>query len=549
MNTCISDPQVRFQLFKICVQPKIAHLELPDMLFSPEPTGDPTVFSTQSASTVNDFLSTLLYGQHSTRQLSELSSLQAIQPVSNGGLGLRSTQEPRIGRYLVPVIRSIRHALDGISLSKAPVDEDHPPLTIILPDSLKKMYQPWQTFHPKLVSIVHHLQAHIQQLPRFADIAQGELLPHLVLQAPLTGLAKCLYRQLVNSRLVDLKVSLPANDNLTLASHQNHLATVPVAHMTRRIVSNRLHPADFRTLVGLTIQADIFDDSTPHRCFCSHADFDKKVHHSFSCSEIHKTRAHDIVRDALYTIFKKIIPYVPSIGNAVVCKEQPGYHRTATRLRPGDVSIHYGETRTNLFSALIVDVTSLGFTPESLHHDVSKPVTDTVIQHHVSKERDKFRGGRGYSGGPTFISGEDVMATLNQQDLQFVPFTWDAGGSLGPCAHDLLFGSKEIATSKKCSPKLHLPGQEALRRTSGKDRLTGILRQADKGWIELHGRSKWFTPHYQTTLPSTFAKHTLGLAIARARLHLISRVKRRLRSDNLKNQVTFLTIPDPGRDI
>ncbi|MGH7954522.1 MAG: hypothetical protein ACREOZ_01025 [Gloeomargaritales cyanobacterium] len=316
--------------------------------------------------------------------------------------------------------------------------------------------------------------------------------------------------------------------------------------MTRRLPTNRLHPADFRTLVGLTIQAEIFDDPSPQRCFCSHADFDKRGHHSFSCSEIHKTHAHDIVRDALYTIFKEIIPFVSSIGDAIVCKERRGYHRTATRLRPGDVSIQYGETKTNLYSALIVDVTSLGFVPESLHHDVLKPITETVIQHHVSKELDKFRGGRGYSGGPSFISGEEVIASLNHQNYQFVPFTWDAGGTLGPCAHDLLFGPKEITFPRKDCPRLHLPGKEAIRRTLGRERLTGIFHQADKGWIDLHGRSKWFRPHYQTMLPSSYAKHTLSLAIARARLHLISRVRRKLRSEFIEDERAFFQFQDPG---
>ncbi|MGH7974311.1 MAG: hypothetical protein ACREBR_02200, partial [bacterium] len=216
----------------------------------------------------------------------------------------------------------------------------------------------------------------------------------------------------------------------------------------------------------------------PQRCFCNHHNFDRKGHHSFSCSEIHKTRAHNIVRDALHNIFKEITPYIPSIGDAIVCKEQRGYHPTATRLRPGDVSIHYGDTKTNMYSALIIDVTTLGFAPS--HHDVTKSSTDTVTEHHIAKEQDKFRGGRGYSGGSSFVSGDDIMTSLNNLNYQFLPFTWDAGGTLGPRAHDLLFGiyprySKKLATSRLDNSRLHPPCFEALRRTLGKERLTGIL--------------------------------------------------------------------------
>ncbi|MGH7954520.1 MAG: hypothetical protein ACREOZ_01015, partial [Gloeomargaritales cyanobacterium] len=101
LNNKVTDPQVRFQRFKPCVQPKIAHLELPDMLWSPASIADSTDFSKNSASNTQDFLKILLYGQHSNRRLSQLSYLQAIQPVSKGGLGLRSTDDSRVGRFLV----------------------------------------------------------------------------------------------------------------------------------------------------------------------------------------------------------------------------------------------------------------------------------------------------------------------------------------------------------------------------------------------------------------------------------------------------------------
>ncbi|MGH7955210.1 MAG: hypothetical protein ACREOZ_04540, partial [Gloeomargaritales cyanobacterium] len=359
---------------------------------------------------------TLLHGQDTDRELSTVSFLQAIQPVAMGGLGLRSSCDSRVGRFLLSTIRSIRHTSDDVTLP-TPTDEDHPPLTIELPATIRRLFHQWQSTSPQLVKVFQHFQDHLHQLPPFSDTKIPDLPNYITCQAPLTDLAKKLYRRLVSTRLKDHASTLPIEDQLALRSLQNHLATVPLAHTTRRLPANRLHPADFRTLVGLSICDTIFDGPIPTtRCLCNHADLDKRGHHLFSCSEVHKTTAHHIIRDALHRIFKEIAPYVNSIGDAIVCKEHRGFHRIATHLRPpGDVSIHYGDTKTNRYSALIVDVTSLGFTPSSLH-DVSQPTTHCVLKHHMRKEDGKFKGGRGHTAGHTFISGQDVTSSLNHQN-------------------------------------------------------------------------------------------------------------------------------------
>ncbi|MGH7955313.1 MAG: reverse transcriptase domain-containing protein, partial [Gloeomargaritales cyanobacterium] len=416
LNNTISDPQIKFILFKTCIQPRIGHLELSDMLQDPQGIMAPTEFTITSLNTTRSFLSTLLHGENSNHHLSQLSLLQAIQPVGNGGLGLRSTQDSRIGRYLTSTIRAFRHSKDDIALP-TPTDDEHPPLTICLPSSIKHLYHPWRTTSPLLVTIINEFQCHLHHLPQYKDIPIPDLPDYITGQDRLTSLSRTIYRHQVATKLQTHVKSLPMKNRIALDSLQNHLATVPLAHLTRRIPSNRLPPADFRTLLGISICDDIFDGPLPTRCFCDNANFDPTEHHYFSCAEIHKTHAHDLVRDAIRTIFKEITPYVPSIGDAIICKEKRGYHRTATRLRPGDVSIHYGESKTNTYSALLVDVTTLGFSSPP-HHDVSQPVTNIVTQHHVAKENEKFRGGRGYAGGSTFISGEDVISSLNHQNLK-----------------------------------------------------------------------------------------------------------------------------------
>lgn len=68
--------------------------------------------------------------------------------------------------------------------------------------------------------------------------------------------------------------------------------------------------------------------------------------------------------------------------------------------------------------------------------------------------------------------------------------------------------------------------------------------------MELHGRNRWFKLHDQATFLSTFAKHTLALTITRVRLHLLSRVKRRLRSHALldEREVNFVELGTDPED-
>ncbi|MGH7974167.1 MAG: hypothetical protein ACREBR_01480, partial [bacterium] len=140
----ISDPQIRFQLFKSCVLPKIAHLELSDFLHTPPSTSEQSSFTAASSDGISTFLRTLMFGEESNKCLPDVSKLLAVQPVGTGGLGLRSTVDSRLSRFMVPVARSIRYAVDGIAFPTETTDEDHPPSAVELPLSRRQTFENWQ---------------------------------------------------------------------------------------------------------------------------------------------------------------------------------------------------------------------------------------------------------------------------------------------------------------------------------------------------------------------------------------------------------------------
>ncbi|MGH7955305.1 MAG: hypothetical protein ACREOZ_05025, partial [Gloeomargaritales cyanobacterium] len=250
--------------------------------------------------------------------------------------------------------------------------------------------------------------------------------------------------------------------------------------------------------------------------------------HIFSCKAFHKTNGHNKIRDGLFEICKALVPLLlDSLDDAQVWKERTSTIPLAPRLRPGDVSIHFGETSTSPHAALLIDVTTIGMAQPATDTDVFKPVTEPVIQHHIASEDSKLRGKEYHN----YFSPEQLMAKINSHQYQFLPFTVDGGGLLGPLASDFLFGSdtsrypKHIYSTRLETSKLHSAGQAALERSLSHDRLGGLLPAADKGWIDKHGRTKWFTSNYQAMLPSQWAKQTLGLAIVRAHLAILRKAQ------------------------
>ncbi|MGH7974035.1 MAG: hypothetical protein ACREBR_00815 [bacterium] len=262
----IADPQICFQIFKACIQPKVAHLELTETLHTPPAQIEPSIITTQTMNNSYKFLSKILYGLNSEQQLPPLSQILAVRPVGQGGLGLRSTQDSRIGRLIIPTCRSIRFALHGLIFRGTPTDDDHPAPSIILPPSIQHLYTDWNTGPQRLFTTLRTHGQRLHDYPRFKDIDDEHHLKNLVLQEPLGGLARNIYRHSVHSRLSSIWSDLPPNDRAALPSLGNSLAPLVLVHMTRRNPSNRLQATDTRFLIKRLLRLPVFIGAPPPTC-------------------------------------------------------------------------------------------------------------------------------------------------------------------------------------------------------------------------------------------------------------------------------------------
>ncbi|MGH7955294.1 MAG: hypothetical protein ACREOZ_04970 [Gloeomargaritales cyanobacterium] len=526
----IADPQICFQIYKACIQPMVAHLELTDTLHTPPAQIEPSTVTLKTMDNLYHFVSQIIYGRDSKHTLPYLSQILAIRPVGQGGLGLRSTQDSRVGRLVVPTCRSIRFALQGLTFRGTPSDEDHPAPSIILPPSIQHLYSDWKTGSQRLFTALRTLGQRLHDYPRFRDSDVDNHRQNLVLQEPLGGFARNIYRQSIQTKLTSIWSDLSPSDRAAIPSLSCSLTPLVLAHMTRRIPSNRLQTSDTRFLIKRILRLPVFIGASP-TCPCGLVPFDPMADHMFSCKSFHKSDGHNKIRDGLFEVCKAVVPLIESIGDAQVWKERTSTIPLAPRMRPGDVSIHYGDTSDSPHAALLIDVTTLGHAPSSTDIVVFQPVTASVLQHHITSEDSKFRS-KECRGGHIYLSPEQVMEKINEHQYQFLPFTVDCGGLLGPLATDFLFGRdasrypKHSYSARLETSKIHTAGQVALARSLGHDRLSGILPEADRSWIEKYGRTKWFTSGYQAMLPSQWAKQTLGLAIVRAHLAILQKAQK-----------------------
>ncbi|MGH7954926.1 MAG: hypothetical protein ACREOZ_03105 [Gloeomargaritales cyanobacterium] len=334
----------------------VAHLELTDTLHTPPTQMEPSIVTRETMDNLHDFVSQIIYGRDSHQQLPVISQTLAIRPVGQGGLGLRSTQDSRTGRLIVPACRSIRFALNGLTLRGSLSDEDHPAPSITLPPSIQHLYSDWETGQQRLFTA---LRAHGQRLhdhPSFKEVDGEAHLTNLVLQEPLGNLARNIYRHSVQKKLVSIWKDLTPDDRAAIPSLGNSLTSLVLAHMTRRIPSNRLQPSDTRTLLKRILRLPVFIGAPPTTCQCGRVPFDLKGDHMFACKSFHKSDGHNKIRDGLFEVCKATIPFIDSLSNAQVWRERTSILPQAPRMRPADVSIHHGESSDSPYEALLIDV-------------------------------------------------------------------------------------------------------------------------------------------------------------------------------------------------
>jgi hypothetical protein len=130
----------------------------------------------------------------------------------------------------------------------------------------------------------------------------------------------------------------------------------------------------------------------------------------------------------------------------------------------------------------------------------------TAITQHLSAERHKLRCGSYSQNRPQIL--QDLVTT----GIQLLPFSLDHLGGIGPLGQRFLGLLPDPPPPPAFPPSFHQdPAASSLfTRVSGPLGATALLPRADSVWRARHG-TQYFGTSYHSTLPSQWARQTLGL--------------------------------------
>jgi hypothetical protein len=261
----ITDPQSIATLFKFCTLPSISHLLAADVLHHSDTTSPPIIHSWSSpltdALTVTNII-LLKHISNTNAPLSPLALLLAHLPLTDGGIGLRDHSQAALPAFLVPLIRSIRYATQGIPYRHSNKLHKLAPI-------FAKTLSTWNTArHPtKLIRVFRHY------LPLLTSTYNTQLFKStqqlspcdLVLDAPTKGLQSRLYHHFTAETFLTFRSSLDASDPTTdiLPSLLSPTTGIPLHSLPRRFQDHRFTPDKYRLLLRRKLRLPLFDTPTP----------------------------------------------------------------------------------------------------------------------------------------------------------------------------------------------------------------------------------------------------------------------------------------------
>ena len=484
-------------------------------------------------------------------------------PQSKDGAGVMSPSTSAATSFVVPLIRTIRAATDGIKLGNSTVhlgyvvksqfsgwrDDPRPTFKafrrcasaiaskIHIPKKYRSLYTPLEylvRFHP-IDSLASYLCDKSAQLNydslRSGSRQSNPFLPVAMFDAEGADAAPSIHEA----------ASLPAGSDWDHHfSWEDVAKAVPeildsgilrgLVHTSRR---NRMyrHSSDYFKLGLLrALRLPIFSSQRRPSCKCK-AVIDIYGDHYFECAKHSKATMHNKVRDALYFVLRKLAP----LSGAVYSKddvlfEPQGLCRRHPLRRPADVAIRLADrcvgtsTRCQFrYAALDVTITR----PPQVSATI--PTQSSLIRSHMLKEVEKWRG-----ASRDGVPGHEVIEDLLANDTVILPITVSPFGNIGPTARSFLFGDP-------VTPVRAYPIQSATNATfSMMARATSshvprdIMGRASQSWRHSQG-SKWFGVSFSDDTPANWGRNALAQSIFRAQTAHVLHSMRRASADGVSN--------------
>ena len=518
-----ADPQIASTLFRFCTTASVPHLLAADVFTNLHrfPQLSSLKWSSPFTSSISSTTFTFLAHSAGQSSLTLLAQAIATRPIRTGGIGFRDASLSALPACIIPLLRSIRYASQGIPHRADPTLYHH------LPTIYTQHLTHWRTTtSPNVLIKTLRLvlpSFHTATLSLLSNPSPSWSSTDTVLSRPLSGLSSRLYQQAIGAGWAALLPSLCERTLGILPSLLSPTTSIPLHSLPRSYPDHRFSADDYRILLRRKLRLPI----QPHvvqPTLCPHCPqlMDIFGDHYFSCvfSKRNTPTFHNHIRDTLLHIGRTLAPLAGVVRSPhdVLCEPSNCLPSFPTR-RPFDLAFRLIKPSADGISIVGIDVT---------RPPVFKPLNRQSTSHlpeitrtHLFSMRAKLEG-RCHSN----IPGHSIIQAINDNHAALLPFTVDHFGGLGPLSIPLLFHPKRspILPAPPLQPEMlnftNEHSQIALSRSIHNTNLH-LADRATTTWKTVHPQLPFGSTHHTFT-PTQWAMQALSLNISHALATAIS---------------------------
>ena len=520
----IPDLQTRLKLFSQCTIHKLPHLLDADVMHNhtPEFENDQWYnwngYLTEGIDNIIKTFFKHLLDIPITDEIPTYSTLIAHLNINKGGLGILNASTRAAPNFVVNMMTCRRRISLGFQQNK-----DITP--IILHTSIANLFNIETNHESSCLGRYHQLLPHISSVcngPKNNPENSTSFFESSISTKSARDRLKSFCGTLVTNQIHSIMETEAPDHVHLLPSILSPQTSYPLIGMNRSNPAHRLPNWTFSIATKRKLRLPIYSPNNKPSCKCKR-DIDSFGDHWFSCRNINKTIAHNIVRDSWATALQPALAAAGYINHSSKLDiERTNLPITEISARPFDFSFDpdsSGPMHTPCpYTTIGFDITITNSCVASSTNDSSgdAPSRSASADLHLQEaERKKLmrRDRKPDIDYPLGVKGEQTMHELIVANMLLIPLTLDPHGRWGPIMENFLNLTShnlhyQFKTNKPNAATM-------LSKITRHPCPIGILKTADSMW-KTNKTGGFFGFSYTSPTPTIFTTQQLGLGITKA---------------------------------
>jgi hypothetical protein len=513
----LEDSQTMVQIYRQCTAHKLTHLFTSDVIANADLDALPRHWHLWDSQLATDFRTmTEAFLTNITRadDYSHFAHFMSAVPTRQGGLGIAHPKQTAIPTCILSIKRCLSFCLNGVWVGMNRERQ-------ALPHCITSLYKRWDSSPSRTFSIFRHYWRDL------ADICTSQRLGQDRYNFFLLNSSMNTCRERINLDLAGrLRSDLESLADTTTLSMLDDILdpkmSMALFEMSRIPLRNRIRSDIFTLLIKRKLRLNLWPTPPPGQdliCSLCKCIIDCKGDHCFACGSMNKIPMHDVWRDGIADIFKRLCVLVRLTSDKwSIDTETTGIISSLPRIRPFDLSISIdrfldeGAWRSPLHK-IGFDVTMVKPMPYSRTAGAAQQ--KHIIAQLQEEEIGKFERSRGGSqsdkGKQITLTGDQIIGEIIDNKMALIPIAISPYGRFGPIFNRFLYGSDIIPL-----PTLKKPNAERASKLSVSDKIPrGVLSRATQLWSEEH-KDEFYGGSWRAQDPWTDVNQQLGLLACQA---------------------------------